>query len=98
MLWLLLIPAVFLVVALAISEENRKARRFGALLCPRCQQPFGKDAYSTWGEHTRTSWRSKWDWGPLMRCPRCIKAFRYTKAGELHAEQFPEHSRLPENK
>src|SRR5262249_32099620 len=77
-----------LVVALAIWQERRAARKYEFARCPACGEEVGRDAYSTWHAHTRTAWRCRWESGPYLRCRRCGVGFRYTQSGELHAEQF----------
>jgi hypothetical protein len=74
--------------ALAIRRERREAARYGALPCPACGRPFGPGGYSTWHEHASTGWRCRWMSGPYLRCGSCGQGFRYTRAGELHPEQF----------
>jgi hypothetical protein len=93
MLWVVLtvVVSVF-VVAVAIWQERRAARRCGSLRCPGCGSEFRMSAYTTWHKHTRLAWRCRWESGPYLRCKEYGVGFRYTQSGELHPEQFAEEA------
>src|SRR5262249_43424899 len=94
--WLILVVAIGAVVLpLALWDERRTARRRGRLLCPVCRLGFGPEASTTWGCHYRYRWRGRWDSGPYLTCRRCGIGFRYTRAGELHPEQFDPAAERP---
>ena len=78
-----------LVLLMLMAKRNRD--RMAEWLCPGCGRPFGREAVA-WpkGWYGEVRWLDRWSPsanGPVLRCTRCDKRYRFTHEGQIVGEQ-----------